>query len=73
MNSMRISVIYAKKYYTKNTYNAPYYGSFFYCPMYTISLTFLSEILFPFVVGLFTTSPINHIVDEPPPSRLYAH
>ena len=39
--------------------------------MYTISLTPLSLISQPLVVGLFTTFPLKYIVDEPPPSKLY--
>lgn len=37
-----------------------------------MSLTFLSEIVFPLVVGLFIIFPLKYIVEEPPPSRLYA-
>ena len=43
-----------------------------YFVMHMMSLTFLSLILFPFVVGLLITSPLKYIVEEPPPSRLYA-
>ena len=35
-----------------------------------MSLTFLSLILFPELVGLLISSPWNTIVEEPPPSRL---
>ena len=42
----------------------------YHSPKYTISLTALSEIRFPLVVGLLITSPLNTIVVEPPPSRL---
>ena len=37
-----------------------------------MSLTFLSDIDLPLVVGLLTTFPIKYIVAEPPPLRLYA-
>lgn len=39
-------------------------------PKYTMSLTLLSLMLLPLVVGLLTTEPQKTMVDEPPPSRL---